>query len=1361
MKANSFIKKTAAISLSIGLLASPANSVLIPEATATGLKTEDILSSLTVEQRKALKQLELQDHTGLQGFKAGELEEDKKVSVIVQFKSKPSKVAVLEAAAKGKKLNKEKANTQVEKEHKTFKEDIKKILPKKNAKGKSISNDITQTYKTAYNGVAMNLPANQVELLMKSEVVQAVYKNQTFTVDPVKKDLPKDVDREITTSVESIPYLKIDELHKEGITGEGVKVAVLDTGIDYNHPDLKEAYKGGYDFVDEDQDPMEATYKDWENTNEPEYAPWGSSYYTSHGTHVSGTIVGQNVNDSEVSVQGVAPDADLYVYRVLGPYGSGTTEDVLAGIEKSIEDGMDVINLSLGADINDPYYPTSTAINYAVLNGVTAVVAAGNAGPEDYTVGSPGTAALALTVGASDVPMSQATFTGRTEGDWSTDIVSMGRSFADDFAKLEGTSLELVDVGLGNSQDYTGKEVEGKIAFVQRGEFALNDKIKFAKEHGAAAVIMYNNEEGHVGYNLGESTDFVPAFSMTKAAGEQLKAAIAIGKTTFTFDNFETIKTEGDKLADFSSRGPVRGNYDMKPEVVAPGVSVLSTYPSFMIDHENTEDYKYAYARLNGTSMATPHTAGIAALLLDANPGLDPDDIKTILMNTAEPLNGEYSVFEVGAGRVDPYQAVHSQMKVQVKDETLIPDGEELVAIENPTGGISFGQHFGEAGNHIRVMKSLNFTNNSDKTKTFEVSIEENVIEGTNSLKENGVKVSSSKKIKVKANKEKKNNVFLTVPKSAKTGVYEGYIILTNKANSAEQYRVPFNFRVTEEGFNYLEVFNPALSPFYLNNGFDGYRNRVMFVDFNLSSPMAKMDVILQDGETGKDLGFIGTVDLKNSSENINLGLMAFQGMYNKFTGDSKQPISQEVSYAQPGHYKLKFITTGLSGKVITETRDVFIDLDDPKFESSLDESGSPFLEYKPGQETYPFEIQINDSHIEKMQEVGIDVDQSSNFMVYTWNSPFPSAPIYMDKGGKFVDEIALDESVPALSFTMDGYDMAGNKGLRKQYYFVQEGTAVTYAKSEEVEANTGDTVHAKLVLDNLNEASKAEWTFGEIWGVKSVELVDAKLTDSFADKATLKVDGDKVTVQFDEASGALDHSEVVEVTLKVQDEQYIQQAEINPTVEVTNINNGTVSVLNAGDKIKISPQFNRVYGNVLPEGFFVGSEGSEYLDKKDWSKVGASVKLMDTKGNEFDASSSIDNARYTIEKLPLSKDPYTLEMKVPGHFVTKSEEQIGFEHNGKLIGMNHGVNPINLTAGDVNQDNVIDVLDAIDIQEAWKTDNRAADINFDGTVDSKDIKYVQSNYLKQNGHVENAPEPKEEYDGNTLESILEDLGVN
>jgi hypothetical protein len=618
-------------------------------------------------------------------------------------------------------------------------------------------------------------------------------------------------------------------------------------------------------------------------------------------------------------------------------------------------------------------------------------------------------------------------------------------------------------------------------------------------------------------------------------------------------------------------------------------------------------------------------------------------------------------------------------------------------------------------------------------------------------------------KIDVKGKEEKKVSASLLVHNKAKAGFYSGYITLTNTANSSEQYRIPFSFRMLEEGFNKVDILNPAYSPGYLNsNDWDPNREVFVLTTFNLSAPMDKMDVVLQDAKTGNDLGLIGTVNLKGAYDNYDYGLITFNGGYYKFTGDSKQPVSSDLSYAQEGHYKIKYIGTGLSGTVKTETRDLWIYLDQPSFTSSLD-GNSPFIEYKPGQKTYPFDIQITDPLVNEMKKNGVNVDQSSNFMVYYWgNSGFPSYPLPMDKEGKFVEEIAMDESVPALHFRMDGYNMAGNKAPEKEYWFVKEGTPVTYLTSELNSAKTGDTVKAQLVLDNLKDVSKAEWTFKDFYGIKTLQLADAKLSDTLAGKATLNVTDNNVTVQFNEPSGELDHKTIVDVTFKVQDKQFYTFGKITPTVKVTDANNQNISVQAADFSIIVNPQFNRVTGYVTPKGFYIGDpDHGGYPGNKDWSKVGGTVKLIDSDGKEFDVTSSINNSgMYTIENLPLNKDQYTIEMRVPGHFFTKKKVAIGYVHNGTLFGQNKFISALDITAGDVNQDGVIDILDAIEIQKAWKTNNRAADINFDGVVDEKDMKFVQQNYLKQNSSDENAPKPKTSYDGKTLEMILAELGI-
>ncbi|MCM2534669.1 S8 family serine peptidase [Neobacillus pocheonensis] len=378
-------------------------------------------------------------------------------SIIVEFKDKPQKTAMLLAEEEGKTLSATDAQDKVDASHEKFGNDLKTIF-KKDLDANKNPYKIKRSYKNSFNGVAMTVPANRVKDLLKSNMVQAVYSDMKEQIEP--PTLGQGSTQQAATHT-MVTFPGIEKLHAEGYTGKGVKVGIIDTGIDYNHPDLKGAFKGGYDFVDNDNDPMETTYDDWKKSGQPETAG-GEAYYTEHGTHVAGILAGQGKNTStDMPVEGVAPDADIYSYRVLGPYGSGSSSNIIAGIDKAVSDGMDIISMSLGANYNDPLYPDAIAVNNAVLAGVTAVVAAGNSGSSMYTLGSPGTSPLAITVGASDTSVTIPTYKGTalaSTGDLPADLKLAAKGMSDNIADFQGQTLQMVNVGLGGEASYSKRD---------------------------------------------------------------------------------------------------------------------------------------------------------------------------------------------------------------------------------------------------------------------------------------------------------------------------------------------------------------------------------------------------------------------------------------------------------------------------------------------------------------------------------------------------------------------------------------------------------------------------------------------------------------------------------------------------------------------------------------------------------------------------------------------------------------------------------------------------------------------------------------------------------------------------------------
>ena len=234
------------------------------------------------------------------------------------------------------------------------------------------------------------------------------------------------------------------------LTGRGIKIGVIDTGIDYNHPDLRTSYKGGRDLVDGDDDPMETNIE---------------GLKTIHGTHVAG-IIGANG-----SIRGVAPEAAIYAYRALGPGGRGTTEQVLAAIEEAVKDKMDIINLSLGNDVNGPDLPINKAIDKAVEKGIIAVTSSGNSGPGKWTVGSPGTASKGISVGASTPSLKRPLLQiGNTGEKIKIDPLAGAQEW-----KLD-RSYQLHDGGKGKPEHLKG--AAGKIVLIERGNCLLKKKRK-------------------------------------------------------------------------------------------------------------------------------------------------------------------------------------------------------------------------------------------------------------------------------------------------------------------------------------------------------------------------------------------------------------------------------------------------------------------------------------------------------------------------------------------------------------------------------------------------------------------------------------------------------------------------------------------------------------------------------------------------------------------------------------------------------------------------------------------------------------------------------------------------------------------
>ncbi len=1379
-----------------------------PNLNENGFGDSEQLMNLTPEQREAITKVQSLAKEGLQLSSDVNLDSSKTVSVIVEFKNKPLKVAVVEAAADGQVLSDDQAKSDAAADHSTFKSDLETTF-----KTKAGSYKITREYHTVFNGVALEVPANRLKDLVKSNAVQAIYSDEKVTVDPITEETPLSTEAITHGMAKERTYLGIDKLHKEGITGAGVHVAVIDTGIDYNHPDLKGPYKGGYDFVDNDADPMETNYDDFlkYKAANPTTTLKYTNYVTEHGTHVSGTIVGQGKADNPMATTGIAPDAELKVYRVLGPGGGGTTENVIAGMDRAVSDGADVINMSLGNSLNHPLYATSIAANNAVLMGVTTVIAAGNAGSGMYTLGAPAASSLALTIGASDVPDQVPTMNGKV-GTATAKMRLLAKNFSDDISTLQGKNFKFVNIdGVGNETNYTGKTIDSNtVVLVQRGTTTLNDKILQAKLKGAAAILLWNNvtTEDYLPFYLADGTDFIPTFNLTNADGLKLKQQIlSVPSATFSFSDLGMYTTPGDEIAGFSSRGPSRYNYDIKPEIVAPGVSVLSTVPSYMNSPEKPNDYSIAYSRLSGTSMATPFTAGVTALMLQANPTLQPADVKTILMNTADPLKKDYSVFEQGAGRIDPYGAIHSTMEIKVNDKTTsVVRGKEK-QIKDVTGALSFGL---KVFNNMDVMdsKSMSFENNGTKAKTFDASIiyQTGLRESKDAAK-NGVQVKTDTSFKVAANSKVNKTVSLTIPKDAEKGIYEGYIIYTNRDNKDEIYRVPFGVNYEENGFNSFKLLQGRALSTVSQSDLNPMLSNAMFISYNLKSHVERIDYLIIDAKTNNIVGSAGLMGGNSIVLNKDNLVLAFYGLYVPFIGDQSKPFSTDPEYLdasfdvnnphflEPGQYKMRAVGTDDHGNTFAaETEELFFEYNNrPKFDVTVPGADSNGIsEYDPATTIeVPFTGSIYDESINMMKDAGFNtLTQAANTVRYLYNRAKPnpnnnlgfSTLNGINPDGTFVDNIdmKLTQAITSVRFFGINPSGVGNYQKLPTFYFVQKGKPYVSAIPNKRNLNTSvytldgtnvapedNKVTYTLKMNNAVNTNKQTFTFeylNKYFDIESIKVNPdlaskgtVTMTNSDAQGSTAKdYETTKKTITVALAHGESINGNVaaVDVTLRVKSGVYYDyELDMkNITSTVTDINAVTKNVEALSVESYVNPTFSK---------FTVSTGGEAFSTSTDFTKVtGISVTATDKNNKEYQGT-IFNNSGYMgadFNNLPVTTEEFMYHIHVPGHFTINKPFNV-FRKDGDVIRAENDAVPVNpAIAGDVNGDDVIDVMDALYIQTYAGTNKRASDINFDGVTDSKDLAFVEKNFGITNPTVANAPTAKKKYKGKTLESIKAEL---
>ncbi|WP_128896096.1 S8 family serine peptidase [Longirhabdus pacifica] len=592
---------------------------------------------------------------------------------------------------------------------------------------RSISLEVEHQFTTVFNGFSGDVTYTELETLKSLENVKSVYIANVY-------ERPAE-EIEMVTSNEMVEASKT--WSEYGYKGEGMVVAVIDSGLDPSHPDMR---------LSEDTDPA-LTENIVNNTIQlqkeqgynmhgkyfTEKVPYGYNYYnknteildlgpaaSEHGMHVSGSVAA-NAEDTSVGIKGVAPEAQLLAMKVFGNYTEETTTSgdiYIKAIDDAIKLQADVINMSLGAPaqfVNEDD-PEQQAVKRAVDNGVMVSVSAGNsqamtggfyprADHPDYgVVGSPGISYDTIQVASiENTNIQLEEFIADIGGtDYS---IAYKKADAPDALDVFNSEMDVVYVEDGQADKYVGKDVEGKVVFVVRTGSFFYAQIQVQAEIAGAAGVIVRGFEGHGDYvNMAVNDPIIPMVSLSIADGNMLEEKVIENggemKVTFTGERLEVINNAGGEMSTFTSWG-LTPNLDFKPEITAPGGQIYSTL----------QNGKYGVN--SGTSMAAPHVSGGSALVMEyiddkfKTEGRDRVYLaKNMLMNTAQVVYTEedlpYSPRRQGSGIMQLHKALSTPVVV-VEEETE----EAKVALKEVRGNVASFE--------------LTATNYSDESVTYAV----------------------------------------------------------------------------------------------------------------------------------------------------------------------------------------------------------------------------------------------------------------------------------------------------------------------------------------------------------------------------------------------------------------------------------------------------------------------------------------------------------------------------------------------------------------------------------------------------------------------------------------------------------------
>ncbi len=561
--------------------------------------------------------------------------------------------------------------------------------------GKQEGFEMGYTYTIATSGFSVTTAYGNRQILENMKGVSEVYVAPTFDVPESGRETLKPMTNNASTMIGS------ETLNELGYTGKGMRIAILDTGLDVDHP----SFQALSDSQLSDPLTAEAVEEIWKELNAGKSTsllnlsykstkiPYVFNYVakdfnvsntyagSDHGTHVAGIAAANKLDTT--NVVGAAPDAQVLAMQVFSPDGGAGWDVIIAALEDCVRLNVDAVNLSLGmaSGFTDAEGPMLGVMELFMNSDIQLLIAVGNdtnnaygnawgnnlsllGNPDTGLPGTPSTYSAALSIASMDNDgFTQLYFTvGGQDFGYQDTAYTAATSFINNF---QNQTLEFVMVpGYGTAADYEGLDVAGKVAVVSRGDNSFPEKQAAAQEAGAIACIVYNNAFGVINMQINDGEGNIPCISVTMAAGAYMAEQAAAGVNTLTVCDAQTKVFKVDRMVSEFSTWGVTPDLKLKPELSGVGGNI---YSSVDPDLSGVE-----YGIMSGTSMATPQITGAMAVLkqylMEKYPEYTGAELRklaaNLLMSTAVPAFAsqdlEYSPRAQGAGLADLVNATTS-----------------------------------------------------------------------------------------------------------------------------------------------------------------------------------------------------------------------------------------------------------------------------------------------------------------------------------------------------------------------------------------------------------------------------------------------------------------------------------------------------------------------------------------------------------------------------------------------------------------------------------------------------------------------------------------------------------------------------